>query len=572
MKLYCIITLLTINVFATSKENVTIISVNGVGWGKNYFKGTLLENIRSNLDRSEFENASINFRFIYNPHVTFMTDLMEGASQILERDFNLPASTTIPIMYNAITLGNLIEDQRINDVLLEEYRKQLNESNTDKYIELKETLENNLYKEVEKKIETSKIILFGESQGALFLNTVGEMIKNPNSSIDYELFNRKIAQYYVAAPTIPNLDYGKYVLNDEDAIRFLTQNGSSDTNFNLESDFFNDNRPFIDKILNHFLNSTYLNLNKNTIGNFTDLRSKVLSGFGEVYKQIKKNAPTNLISYEGIVNGFVPLGNSISVDSDEVVVLTDRGLTTDVNNFYLQSISLKGIEKQDIELIQDRRYNGIKKDQNGNYALLEYNKETDQQSFVLYSKNSGQRMFSLLLPYRLVALRTSTSTDISIDLTSNTYSFITIDESNNDKILLTIDIQSKSFSELRYPASYNIFELKTNVNGDFIGLINKGFGLNLFIGYPEDPSSIFESTESFLVTQVCVDNLENAFYLNTSSSGLIVYDSITGEEVYRLRKFRSDVRNLTTDNNGNIFGILDNYIVKYINEDELKLN
>lgn len=199
---------------------------------------------------------------------------------------------------------------------------------------------------------------------------------------------------------------------------------------------------------------------------------------------------------------------------------------------------------------------------------MKFDNETKIQSFVLLNKLSGAEIKSVELPFNLVALRSSTVNSVIMNSTSNKYYFLTVDSASQENILVEIDIEKGILSDTTiYPSNYFISELNVNSLGQFIGLQNLNREqLNLFIGSPGVSAEITTNVNDFLVTQAGIDNSQDLFFLSNANNKTIdAYDSKIGNIKYSIDNFPSDLFNMTTDNNGRIYGIIDNSIVRFNN-------
>lgn len=279
------------NAQAQEPKNLTILAINGAGWDEDEFHKIYYSEMRVNVSDSSLgeESGNVEWLLLYNDSFGFTLDFAESASQKLEEAVNIPLSTSLPIFTSIVTglsdpfgsSGFAKETQeKMIKILDENYGVKYIE-NSSAYVSLNEALIGKAFEITKARLlANKKVILFGESQGALFHNEFTRLMREDNDEFNFDDYKSLLGQYYVATPTAPNLDRSHYIVNDEDVIMTASLGSVQATNdLKILFDIFDDKRPLIDIALNHFLHTTYLNISENTGESFIKLRQDVLNGF-----------------------------------------------------------------------------------------------------------------------------------------------------------------------------------------------------------------------------------------------------------------------------------------------------
>lgn len=593
-------------------NNVGILFLNGV---QNDAQQALvnLKSTRNIYDLKSGNKKNVCYKLLYNQDDGYVDFVEVIAQKVREKFPDLQEDDLWSAIGNFLFLGNLVgknldESYLTQKEIQEIYELSLIENNRIQNAELK-TL-NEITRKTKDVLADLPVVVVSHSQGNLFANRLYEEIE-----LDTFFSDRldSYANLQVASPaniiqsTENGISFGDYMTSKQDFIIAPIDNtpfGILDPNLEIRDEA----RTYIDgtriqtsgdkfyDIVGHSFSDVYVNsrvfalLDNET--NFVPISDIFFDKISRLIRNVKQGffKPSNQTEKISSTDGSVRLGNTLVVDKDEYTLLSDRS----TDEYFLKIIKRSNTDEFNIfDLNLNSRYNGLRKDKNGNILLLEYDPMQDIQYFVLYEfKNiNGQEKLvekhKIELPSTLVALRSSVSIDANVNLDENKYYFYTLlredpndFQSSNINAEVEIDINNLEDTNSMNDIKVTLLEandeipkeLNINSEGSFIGLKRINNIFSLFIK-PLNGNEIISKPVSgnFLATQATVDNDKNIYFkgnLNETNS-LEAYDSLNGDFLYIVEDFPTDIFNLTSDNRGNLYGIQNGDIVRLINEKEL---
>lgn len=306
-----------------STSGTDVIFVNGINWEEEYISEVLYNNIESEIPENFLDNSSqasskVKFKLSYNHSNGFLRDMLESAAQKISQNFNISSGSAFVAAYYFTYRGvvaidfieSIFEGNRptfkslanfmisffspsiIDNMVQDSFSVNLADTKS-----LKSSISSTL-------LRGKKLILITESQGNFFgKQAIQDFLNGENLSYGDKTgkisdYLGVIGQLQIAPPTGSLLPKNKVVLNDKDIINLVFFE-RPDSNFTLIPPSPDLRSSSIDRFSNHFITSTYLNSEKMTTGNLSQLRDFTLQSVVDIASELESNCPAQ---FRAIIN------------------------------------------------------------------------------------------------------------------------------------------------------------------------------------------------------------------------------------------------------------------------------
>lgn len=294
-----------------------------------------------------------------------------------------------------------------------------------------------------------------------------------------------------------------------------------------------------------------------------------------IFRKLEREAPIELISdFDVIFQGSLAnkIGDTVAIDDKLglMYILSLVEFDNGSNENFIEVINLRetdtdGFAKiiEGIPLKNNYSYNGLKIMEDGNLAFLGYSFGLDKQFFYTYDIAEQKIIDEIEMLDTNFQVGTTTSKGYAIDRLNDLYYFISSNPIEGTSRLIGIDLTTgEEKTNLLFDDTFQVFEIELNTSGNLIGKFRDTLSneVRLFIGIPDNENDSILTLDLLggsIISQSAIDNNQNIYYLSNffnDINDLNAFDSISGEFLYSIPDFPTDVKNLTTSGN-DLYGI-----------------
>lgn len=329
-----------------SRVGTDVLLVNGISWEPEVVFFILHKQIEPSVKKSYLDGVApaspnVLFKFSYNHTNGFLRDMIESAFQKISLNSKISINDAFVFAYHYTYKGVLtvdfissvvdsfIANKQIKFKDISNYLDAYFSPNTlDKMVQDSFNINKNDSRDIKMQIsktllQDKKLIIITESQGNLFAKQAIQDLKNGEKltkplgfpeielqSMDFKDYENFVGQLQIATPTGPVLSKNQLVLNDKDIINLVFfEKPASNFNFTPPT---NDPRVFLDRIANHFITSTYLNIEEVKTGDLPRLHEFTIQSLVNLAALLDSNCPQAVINH-------IPSNLQVSFDSIDPV-------------------------------------------------------------------------------------------------------------------------------------------------------------------------------------------------------------------------------------------------------------